>query len=1016
MSHVARIVAVLAAAALTSCGGGQPLREVLDSAQQEIWGTYSVGNSSRAEDLTTMFGANGAVVLVSVDTTDGEGRSCSGTVVSRRHVLTAGHCTVGAVGKYTIWFAQAPDRTETIEATVQRVWDVRAPAELSPSEDGGGKDVALLLLDELVPISLVKNIPRVNTGDVGDFIWRNRNQTFMVAGYGGHWPERRYGKVKKPKAMQLECNSGIFSVTGFTCLRFPELWLDFHGSQAKGESGDSGGPLFGFDEATGEYVLIGVRSGHRWWKSDITFDPNKQVFAPIGKLGKGGVQVASEIGEDADRDDVPDHLDNCKPKFCEDRKLPMDRCINPGQEDDDGDGIGDQCDNCPQWRCDMIGDGRSCQNVLQKDFDRDGVGDICDACPEVPSLEDKMPEGPIGKHCGCDGEVFDTCDDDLDCALIWAGKCIVDKDASEGVVGGFCSKLPDMDWDGIPDACDSCEVIPDTDDTNSNVHIEEEIGALKLGDVCDPVPIAPMEKGEPAVYPWWYVPIYGSGEPGVDFQELRLYPWMGANLHLPPDTFEQPLVFRHCSCFDAFGVRLDKNDCAKYLCPPSQAEFQEGDWKRATIGEQRHGSIVPISEGGLVLEFTHYARPSDPADKSVARPQRHTYYWMNYEDFEREDDPIGLKDGHAYGLLASVVVKKDGHFGSLRDANDDLRTVVESIGTPRIRHQAPPVAGAGPCEFLGCGGWLLREVEPYWNPNPTERLFEPTFDSIRYSAGDVGLLRRGGSFSDAVHLLSDELRELLSNGEWAWIPPSESPAALARKGVDRIGVLVPRLGTLGVSPVVLVFRDGQVTYDGVVERAATPEEVVEESQISMIDRAVYSAVQNRLYLAGFEHGWRAFTFGSDSLETAIFERSPSEDLRGLTFDVLNGRMFTLEIIDETQNQKVATVFVHDLVNGRSEKIWAAPFTGGFDRLALAADQTGSLVLMGSGASGFRACRYIFNGIDALVFKGSLAADGTITDEPLHSELKVPLLASDGTHMLLEMDVAEMNSGEVCTAL
>src|SRR5690606_28616291 len=115
---------------------------------------------------------------------------------------------------------------------------------------------------------------------------------------------------------------------------------------------------------------------HRWWKSDLTFDPNKQVYSPIGKLGKGGVQVASYL-EDGDRDGIPDYMDNCPASFCEEHNLPMSRCINWAQEDDDGDGIGEACDNCPQWRCTSIGDRRTCQNVEQKDRDRDGVGDVC---------------------------------------------------------------------------------------------------------------------------------------------------------------------------------------------------------------------------------------------------------------------------------------------------------------------------------------------------------------------------------------------------------------------------------------------------------------------------------------------------------------------------------------------------------------------------------------------------------------------------------------------------------------
>src|SRR5690606_5111095 len=185
---------------------------------------------------------------------------------------------------------------------------------------------------------------------------------------------------------------------------------------------------------------IGVRSGHRWWKSEANFESNKQVYAPIGKLGKvsyenpdgtrddGGVQVADIIGGDSDRDGIPDSMDNCKFTY------------NPYQEDDDGDGLGDACDNCRQTVCDAIGDGRSCQNPDQEDWDDDGVGDVCDVCPEDPSDLDREPTGPVGERCGCPGRTdleYETCSHDIDCFDLRAGKCLA----------GRCTRLTDSDGD-----------------------------------------------------------------------------------------------------------------------------------------------------------------------------------------------------------------------------------------------------------------------------------------------------------------------------------------------------------------------------------------------------------------------------------------------------------------------------------------------------------------------------------------------------------------------------------------
>lgn len=326
--------------------------------------TYGAGPDfiSRAENLTTRHGVNGAVAEL-VRVSNGT-PFCSGTLVSRYHLLTAGHCVHGKEkGTFRIKFAQSGVKFD--EAS-RMVVDHRGPAN-----GGGGKDVAIITLEQLVPPSIVENIPRVNTRDVSGFLRANRGSDYMIAGYGERAEDvpldhkRRYGGVGTVRTAILNC-SWIGSIMGVTCLRFPELWLLYHGDYAKGMSGDSGGPLFGKDKATGEYVLIGVRSGHRWWKSEANFESNKQVYAPIGKLGKvsyenpdgtrddGGVQVADIIGGDSDRDGIPDSMDNCKFTY------------NPYQEDDDGDGLGDACDNCRQTVCDAIGDGRSCRTPTRR--------------------------------------------------------------------------------------------------------------------------------------------------------------------------------------------------------------------------------------------------------------------------------------------------------------------------------------------------------------------------------------------------------------------------------------------------------------------------------------------------------------------------------------------------------------------------------------------------------------------------------------------------------------------------
>ena len=390
--------------------------------RQAIAGSYWIDDGSaepisHADTMTTKHGVNGAVAQV-IWREPGYVHKCSGTLVSRLHILTAGHCTDGAPEKsLRVRFAQDPTQYEFKEES-RWVKDVRAPCQGSGSNcpgggDGGGKDVALITLEEAVPVSLVRNIPKVNAGWVSHVI--DDTTDYATAGYGEHIAGvsiddlRRYGRSVGVGLNILECGPSWRSKIGLTCLRYPEIWTSSRAG-AIGLEGDSGGPLFAWDDTLGEYVVIGVRSGHRWWKSDPvgSLFYAKQVFAPIGWTSSdGGVQIASMLGPDADGDNVRDDLDNCPPSFCEGHQLETWRCVNPDQDDDDGDGIGEKCDNCPQRRCDAIGDDRSCANVDQRDEgDHDGVGDICDICPKMASPEDEYPpQGKaIGDACGCPGD------------------------------------------------------------------------------------------------------------------------------------------------------------------------------------------------------------------------------------------------------------------------------------------------------------------------------------------------------------------------------------------------------------------------------------------------------------------------------------------------------------------------------------------------------------------------------------------------------------------------------------
>ena len=192
---------------------------------------------------------------------DGEPQwRCSGTLIAPRVFLTAGHCVDGATGA-RVWFASdladIPDYPYGGEAAIE---GAPVPHPEYSWGDSDPHDVGLVILDEEVELELA-TLPdpdlltqlkkdRVIAGGYKEVVY------FRSVGYGDtldSWPSPILGSI----IIRRVAESEYVALTKTTLHLSQKAVFDESGSCF----GDSGGPVFSFDDDGNETIVAVTSSG-----------------------------------------------------------------------------------------------------------------------------------------------------------------------------------------------------------------------------------------------------------------------------------------------------------------------------------------------------------------------------------------------------------------------------------------------------------------------------------------------------------------------------------------------------------------------------------------------------------------------------------------------------------------------------------------------------------------------------------------------------------------------------------
>lgn len=210
------------------------------------------GRDATAKMVATGGLANSTVgIFILTDKVKGSGALCSGTLIAKDMILTAGHCMTGATADQVNIYFQATDLDPSAKAATIKSFVINPGyvADESDSKD----DVAILRLSETAPSTMTpselapSSVDIVKVGKV-TFGFGQADDRHNTPGGRDGSAVLRYTLVSDetevvPSTAEEGNHAGMIatdsSLTG-TC------------------HGDSGGPLFAMDNATHKLLLAGV--------------------------------------------------------------------------------------------------------------------------------------------------------------------------------------------------------------------------------------------------------------------------------------------------------------------------------------------------------------------------------------------------------------------------------------------------------------------------------------------------------------------------------------------------------------------------------------------------------------------------------------------------------------------------------------------------------------------------------------------------------------------------------------